>query len=146
MLYAQKGDLSLLFVYLRRIFGRRVFASHDMQLADFSPLGLFIVGTFCRMNFFDRVFTEFIFRPLKFAPGGQNSLTHPDSLTTKRTGSYTLSAQREMMFLILVNSSYLNSNNIKVMHSSTYANIRCIHQLLLKKYTALLSHISEHHI
>ena len=41
-------------------------------------------------------------------------------------------AQREMMFLNLVNSSYLNSNSLKVMYSSTYADIGCIHQLLLE--------------
>ena len=34
------------------------------------------------------------------------------------------STQREMMFLNLVNFSYLNNNNLKVIHSSANATIK----------------------
>ena len=48
------------------------------------------------------------------------------------TSFFSIDTQKEMMFLYLVNSSNLNSNNLKVIHSSAYANIKCIHQLPLK--------------
>ena len=48
--------------------------------------------------------------------------------------------QREMMFLILVISGYLNNNNLKVMYSSAYANIRCIYELLLKIHCIVITH------
>ena len=38
----------------------------------------------------------------------------------------------DIMSLNLINSSYLNSNNLKVLHNSAYANVKCIHQRLLK--------------
>ena len=56
-----------------------------------------------------------------------------------RNSCNILYTQREMMFLNLVSSSYLNSNNHRVKQSSAYANIRCIHQLLLKTYCIIIT-------
>ena len=53
-----------------------------------------------------------------------NKVAHFDSLLT--------ATQREMMFINLVKTNYLNNNNLTVMHSLAYANIKCNRQLLLQ--------------